>query len=501
MRRHEPVGAGDLTFRRQFALGPAFPDLLPTWERHTLAEGLCLSAHPDLPVTRVEADGRSLTLLGFVLDPRHPERDDETILQLVLRETRTFDETVAAFGPLGGRWAVVHVAGDEASVVHDPAGTRAVYHGRDGHDGVWCGSSATLVARVAGQPEDPEHRAELLDSGVLAPHLSHFWPGTATAYRSVERLLPNHRLDVRTGRAERYWPRGPLAPVSFEEATETGAAMLAGSIEAAARRFPLAMGATAGLDSRLLMAASRGCSEPITYYTLLKAGMTRHSPDVRIPRAMLRRTGRTHRVIPVPPETDGPVATAIRDTFVPWHESTARSAQALSVDPPRSDGPWLTVNGNVSEIARLGYPRIAPTAENFAHAAKVGDGPVAVEQFRAWYAGAAPAIAGTGIDPWEIFYWEHRIGAWLGTVRTEFDVVEEGYTPYNCRALLETFLGVDPSRRGFPDSELYRSLITHLWPELLDHPVNPPTSRLKATIKARVPEAILARRADKSAWH
>ena len=497
-----PSGTGDLAFRRQFVLGPDSSDAVPTWRRHRVADDRWLSVHPDLPRLQVELGGRSLTLLGFVLDPRHPDRDDETILRHVLQTSRTFDEVVEAFDPLGGRWAAIHVAGTRVHVVHDPAGLRQVYHGRDQHGRVWCGSSPALVARLTGQPEDAALRADLLDRGLIEPRKSHFWPGTSSAFVGVERLLPNHHLDARSGHVQRYWPRAPIPPVAVEEATETCATTLSGVMATAAARYPLALALTAGLDSRLLLAASRGCAERLSFYTLMKPGMNLRSPDVRVPRAMLKHQRLHHRVIPVRPRARGPVADVIRSTFQPWHESTACSAQAMYDDPPRPDGSWVTVNGNVSEIARCGYPRVEMTPESLVRAAHLDASAFAVEQFGEWYAGAAPVIARSGIDPWELFYWEHRIGAWLGTVRTEFDVVEEGLTPYNSRALIQTMLGVDRSLRRYPHSEFQRGLISHLWDELLSHPVNPPASRIKAKVKAITPRAVLARRngAKQPSW-
>ncbi|QBX54638.1 hypothetical protein EXE58_03575 [Nocardioides seonyuensis] len=480
----------DPAFRRQFVMGPDFSDLLPQWRRHWVANGLALSVHPDLPVTRVDAGARSIVLLGFVLDPRHPERDDQTILDEVVRESHTFDEVLRAFDPLAGRWAALWLHANGAHVFHDPAALRQVYHGRDSAGALWCGSSPSLISRVAGHAEDVVHREEMVRDGLLDPGTTHFWPGTGSSFVGIERLLPNHHLDVRTGEVRRYWPHAPIPPVDPDVATARCASMLTGVIAAAAERYPLALAVTAGFDSRILLAASRPRAERLSFYTLKKVGTSRHGGDVRVPHQMLRKVGLRHRVIPVSPTPHGQVFDTIRDTFVPCHRSTASSAQALHDHPPRSEESWVTINGNVSEVTRRRnpYARLSATPPNFARAARMSGSSLAMEQLAAWWAGAVPAVEVSGVDGWDLYYWEQPIGGWLATVRTEFDVVEEGLTPYNCRSLLTTMMGVDSSLRGGPDFPFHRGLIAHMWPELLDHPINPPVlrTRVRQTLRGKL---------------
>jgi len=56
----------------------------------------------------------------------------------------------------------------------------------------------------------------------------------------------------------------------------------------------------------------------------------------------------------------------------------------------------------------------------------------------------------------------------------EFDIAwRESITPYNCRDVLTTLLGVDERHRRAPDYALFRRLIERLWPEVLQEPINP----------------------------
>lgn len=492
MESRRSTVAGDPAFRRQYVLGPTSQEALSGWHRHRVDDNHVLSVHPDLPYTRVEAGERSIVLLGYVLDPRNPGRDDRAVLTAVLGESETTGEVIEAFAPLSGRWVALYGADGGLVVFHDAAGTRPVFHWRDGADRTWCSSQASLLGQLLDLPADGEHRRELLRDGYLNPAEPHFWPGGGSAVLGVRRLLPNHYLDVRTGRTHRYWPVRPIASVEPEVAIERCAPALTGTIAAAAARYPLALSISAGMDSRLLLAASREHAERMTFYTYKKTRMSRGHPDIRVPRRMLGDLGLRHKVITAHAGSTGPIADAIKATCDPYHQSTIDQVVALAADPPRQDGRWMTVNGNVSEVARRIYPPRPMTGENCATAVMMGRSAFAAEQFEAWHDRAEPAIAVSGINPWDLFFWEQRLSSWLATVRTEFDLVEDAITPYNSRALLECMLGVDESLRIRPECTFHRDLITAMWPRVMDYPINPPsTSKI---IKRRYQSALRAGR-------
>ena len=462
-------------FRRQFVLGPTSADLLRDWVRHPVTARHMLTVHPDLPCTRVDLGGRSLILLGYLLDPRHSGRDDRAIMTDVLQHTHSAHTVLTSFDPLAGRWVALYICDGRVRIFHDAGGLRQVYFGRDKNADTWCGSRPEVLARVTGAAPDLSTMDSLRRDGVFRP-ATHFWPGSGSAFAGIQRLLPNHYLDLETSRVTRYWPTAPIADMSPERAIERSAASLTGVISAASRRFPLALALTAGYDSRLLLAASRSHVQEMAFYTLRRPATRRRHADLYLPRKILRDQGLARKLIPVEPVTGGAVAKAIEESFTLHHQAAINHATALQSNPPLSGG-WVTVNGNVAEVARCAYPRVEVTPENLARSTGAGASRFAQEQFGAWYASAEPAIRHSNINAWDLFYWEQAIGGWLATLRSEFDAVEEGVSPYNSRAFLECLLGVDESLRSAPSYTLHRQLIAHLWPQLLQYPINPPGRR------------------------
>jgi hypothetical protein len=91
------------------------------------------------------------------------------------------------------------------------------------------------------------------------------------------------------------------------------------------------------------------------------------------------------------------------------------------------------------------------------------------------------------VSPDALFYLEQRAANWGAMTQLEFDTAwRDILTPFNCRALVMTMLGVDEPLRH---EALYLRAIERLWPELLDSPINP-HRRKRGTVLSRVKKHI-----------
>ncbi|MGQ5700497.1 hypothetical protein ACUJ46_00380 [Sandaracinobacteroides sp. A072] len=122
--------------------------------------------------------------------------------------------------------------------------------------------------------------------------------GTLTAHRGVFRLLPNHYLDLRHFTAHRFWPAPALlaAPApGLGAAADSVARHMAGFAAAAASQFRIALALTAGLDSRLVLAAFRGHTERLSCFTIDDSGAVDREVAARVCKGL----GIRHRGLPV----------------------------------------------------------------------------------------------------------------------------------------------------------------------------------------------------------
>lgn len=462
-------------FAGQFLLGPGFPSGLRAWHQHALGEGLALAAHPQLPVTRASKGTRSLTLVGFALDPDRPEADDLDILLHLLERYDSVEDLIGATVRLGGRWLLIAQSAEERWLFHDALGLRqAFYTDPRATSGVWVMSQPGLGLELL-KLTPARDALEFIDSFEFRSSTEYRWPATASPFEELRRLQPNHALDLRTGQARRFWPRTALKRLPIACAIADVARLLKGLVRAAAHRYELALALTAGIDSRLVLAASREIADRISFVTIRQARMPDDHPDLVVPARLLRRHGLPQEVIRARASTSPVFSWLYKRSVFLAHDHYGPDAEAILRCFGRRK---VVMTGSGAEVARCAFRDVyafarwrRPSARDLARLQQMGEHPLAVRHFADWLDGARRQAHVPLLD---LFEWEQGHGSWLASTQLEFDIAwRDIFTPYNCRAILIALLGVEERYRRGPRYTLFRRIIETMWPELLAEPINP----------------------------
>ncbi|MDG2375902.1 MAG: hypothetical protein P8M18_06075 [Woeseiaceae bacterium] len=471
--------------RNQFLLGSSYA-ADPAWRRFDLGRQFCLSVDTHLDVTQVNVDGQSLTLLGFILDWAWPKASNTDILKRIAQSAGRFEDCVKATDDLGGRWVLIYRCGEDLRVFHDAGGLRQVCFAPDNRTGrTWCASQSELLAEAADLSLDPGAVAYIDWQAARDPEC--WWPGNRMPYQHASALLPNHALCMQAGESERYWAWAGFQRKSIDEARTSLADKLSGILKSAANRSKLALGLSAGWDSRLLLAASREIIDDISVYSVRPWAMAGDHHDVHIPRKLAAQLKFEHVKIDHPERTDPEFdALFYQHTYRP-HERFAVSVQAEFNAFQYSR---MAVIGNLSEVARLPYRNIKkdlddPDGGILANYIGMPDSEFALRALEEWIPSSESR---QGFKVLDLFYWEQRIGRWLAANCVEYDLGwQDILVPFNIRSLLTDLLACDQVYRDRLKPRLYRKAIGDLWPDVLQQPVNPkPRRGLKARIKNRL---------------
>ena len=470
--------------RGQFVLGPQPVERLASWNRYEVGPALHLTAHPALNVTQARGDGFSITLLGYILDPDAPELSDVEIVGRMALAARPGISPIDLTRRFGGRWLLIIAEPDDVRIFADPSGLRQMFHTDAAATGaMWAASEPGILAEILGLEISLEAR-EFMASDYYTRDTEHYWPVDASPYREIRRLLPNHELSVRTGAARRFWPDKGFTPSTPDEAAEVVGETLRGLIKAIHARGSLSVNLTAGLDSRMMLAAARPVARDLLFTTAKKPDAQESDPDLVISRRLAATFGLRHRVINS--------ASVLREEFrelyfssnMLCHEKWALMAQA-GFDA--FNGERIGVTGHVVEVARSYYIKLKSgletgepfTPELLARAIGMGPQGIVIQGMERWMDGLGEVY---NYDARDLLFWENETGSWLAQAQQEFQVVsKDTLSPFNCRRVLEAALSVDPQLRGEPDYPFFRSVIKRLWPECLELPINPrpPVTLLK----------------------
>jgi hypothetical protein len=486
-----------MLYRNQFILGPRFVDWLPKWKKFELNGATRLTVHPDLPCCQVSEGSRSITLLGFILDPDDAKATDQEIVGRLLEALRDCESFFEQTYKYGGRWVLIVSDGKGRVLFNDAAGLRQAFYSNEQYgNGFWCASEPGMLARVL-HLEMGTDALDLINSYSFRRNKEYWWPGSGSPYKEINHLLPNHFLDLRNGRVRRYWPDRDLKERPIGEVVETVSKTLMGLIRSAVERFDLVQSITGGWDSRLLLAATREVSHRISYMTVRQLGMRESHADIRIPLALARKLGLEYNVVRSSLIMDPEFVKTFKTNAVLAHDHYAPDAQAILNHYGLAK---VCMVGSVSELART--PEVLQTRrwinggitpiEMLAELYDIGKHRYAVAEIEKWCAGVGDIH---NLDWGTVFHWEQRIANWLAMTQLEFDTAwRDTFSPYNCRDMLMEMLAVRGKDRWQPHNRLYKELIRNLWPEVLSEPVNPHKAGLanmKGKLRAEVKRLIM----------
>jgi hypothetical protein len=454
--------------RRQFVLGPAFLEY-PGWKKIGIAEGFLLTVHPDLQVTIVEGQRKKAVLLGYAIDPFHIDLSEEDILRSFINGPVSIDTLTPKLNALTGRFVLVLVCPECAWLFHDACALRQVHYCQDERQNVWCASQAETLAEYFGYEYD---REVLSYKSMVAERLDldELWLlNGRTPYREIMCLLPNHFIDLRTGQIHRFWPvAGCIDSLSVQESIRLLTPILRNSIEAAAKRFDLKMGISAGSDSRRSLAAAKNIIDKIFFYTHTPPAS--HKADGIIPARLLAKLGIEHHqfdIVPMSPD------------FRYFYESSATWAREKRGHIAHSEldflGPdAMVLNSNLSEIPQCYYwlPKNKINGEGLAALTRLYH-PFAIDEFQKWINAARPAADESHLNILVLFDIELR-SRWVAAAFAEYDIAHDTFCPYNNRCLLSLELAIPERFRRSRRKDVLVQHIRYMWPEVLIEPINPP---------------------------
>jgi hypothetical protein len=359
---------------------------------------------------------------------------------------------------LAGQYAIIIDNGDSARLYLDPGGSLStVFDRRQGR----AGSTAAMLLEPRQYAE--RFRDDLFRGARVAR--DGWLPAGLTAHDGIERVLPNHYLDLSSWVQVRHWPAGRIAERSDPDvACLEIMNVVRNTIATMRRRGAVAVALTAGNDTRLLLSACRDMTDEIDFVTV--DGGSRLDRDTAA--ALAARFGLRHRIL-----------TQMKASPEQAQEWLARTGHCVggpnmlyhpSIAALRGRGCF--VGGVGGEVGRGFFWRPTDkepfrlTAEGLVGRFGLPGHPDMHEAVAAWLASLE------GLDPLQqldLAYIEHRLGCWAFAQAYANPGIHHVY-PLVSRFVFEAALSLPVAWRA-SDRMVTRS-IELTWPELLEIPRN-----------------------------
>ena len=457
---------GSLRYARGFVVGAVRAGLPPQFRR--IPFEVPLYVHERTRFGIAQTPRGVVALLGEAVHPSHPELDLDGLAALLSARSATRQ---AEIDQLIGRFVVVHGSGpSDMALQTDAIAMRSVFFVNTA-GGVIAGAHAKLVADLAvgrGRPMGP-----------IPVALG--CPGLATPYADVYRLPPNVELLLRSGKLRRFFPLESIPTVSIESAWELAFARAGAAVAAWAGRRSLLLSLTGGLDSRTTLAAVRDSWSQMDFFTYDR-GEASQEIDRRVAADIATRLGLRYSEVDFSRDTlDAGLLEIVKDNSHGNHSRKLACAYRARFGTDR----FLHVRTNLLELGRSNL-----FASND-RMAGLGGGPVDADSMARFYLKAGKVAPNTRVLPafehyveatgfakaaafasaWDLYFVEHRMGAWHAGIVLESDIAFDTVIAFNSREVVRSLMGVPQGSRA-TSRHLLESL-SRMLPELADIPINP----------------------------
>lgn len=461
----------ELLYARGFLLARRRIDVpVAGWEEIPFGE-YWLYRDPRVGVQRSTEGSTTVLLVGraILLGNTSPQSGLANHLANDLLVSRQrFDESVEH---VCGNYVLMTANGHEHTVQSDAAGLRSIFYSPDGEV---VGSHASLVAA-----QSPSSRfTQFHDPSWESRDSVSYLPGLRTIHDGVLQLTPNTELHLETMMPRRVFPRRPPLSLEVSEVVNRVSPLLAiQSKFLVGSGQHLMLSLTAGIDSRTSLAVLRPIAHHLTAFTyVLEFGRFADLPIIGIDEAVASKIASdlslTHRLARIGNPAVRPELEEVLEANT-HHEHIWPLAQWY-LDNLASE--TLHIRSNVYEIGRAFYrksrPRLLPLDPGMmaeTHRRSNRERPAAIEAFVEFHR-LTDFDSLHGHDPYDLFYWEHRVGRWHANVVAESDISHETWVLINSRRILELLLAAPLAQRI--KGTVFSELIDSHWPALSRLPFN-----------------------------
>lgn len=431
-------------------------------------------------ITQSDANSEvSIDCIGYCTHPAQPQKSTSDILR-DLAQHSSLDSFLLSTMMLGGTFFLIYRCTSGTFLIPDSGALMPCffYH----HQGItYLGSSAKQLYQALPKTAKPAPvETDFFDTAYAKKGL--YLMGH-TQWKGLYQLLPNHYLDLHTGKTHRYFPSAPLQKATPDEVIPDLINLLTGQWRAISCQQKPVLPLTAGWDSRVLLATAQPIINQLPFtYTMWHANWSEKHEDILIPPRLAHIAGVRHQFFFNNREAS-PADLQKLQNHLDAH-NPRNPAMHTQVYNPHLSGLCI-VSGVSSETAKRYYGEEKNiTPQRLSILAGYGNHPHAIYIMDQWL-GTTQSIQELGYDVLDFFHWEFNVGSSVAREVFQINLSQATvFPPFNHKLLIDTLLRVPPRYRDMYDHDVYRKLIAQCWPPLLSLPVNPnPKTRVIRTMK------------------
>ncbi|PFN07076.1 hypothetical protein [Bacillus cereus] len=412
-----------------------------------------------------------MAILGNVIDLNVFSSNKKDIAKNLIAYFReSTDKFFDYLDELAGRYFIFYGDNSQANILSDATGMRSIFYSTDK---TVISSHCELVQEVVQAAE-----VKLVKKEWLRDYSSYHLPGHYTLYENIYFLTPNTLLNITEKKVKRFFPREHIVTRTVADVVEEITCLIKGQMKQIVQLDKkLLFSLTAGIDSRTSLSFLREYKEHFEYFTYSKknaiptTSVQKLDLDRELVGEIVENLGLNHRFITMDYGDNSEELKRFsnvlkRNTF------TYHNLRLAKLYLDNFSNNHLHIRSNLLEIGRSFYKKQfnfklpkSLTVESMVkcYSYKAMNDKRVFQAFENFYSQVSMDSI-FNYDPYDILYWEYRMGTWHSQVLLESDVAHDTYILFNARRILKLLLSVPPMERN--EHIVFKQLITQNWPVL-----------------------------------
>lgn len=426
--------------------------------------------HQKLSLSIANHQTNSVAILGFIIDPFSFEKSNQDIANdLVLHPNK--ETLFKALEKYSGRYVIISSINNNTIIITDFIAQRHVYYFFEDSNIFLSSCDALLLNVLKLEPEINPDVKTLINTPTFLKVQQHWLLGETEWDRRLKQILPNHYLNTNTKVTQRM-PLFISKALNKKQVLDLSKTILKNSLKAVTNRYKCYLALTAGLDSRLAMAASLDFKNKINYFTF-----KRQDPyvlkDAEIAQKLATRYSLNYKSI---------IPEKLQDAFIKKYKNQfivsrlLLRTQNIQWFKNQTLTQAINISGTGGEIQRCYYDnKLFNTAQSICKAIDMPAHSYHLNAINKWLPDAKVYCEKYNINLSDLFFYEIRLGKWSSKVALEMDFtgVEE-FSPFNNKLLAFSILFNIPETERLGNAFLFRKALTQSFlPDAFNIPTNP----------------------------
>lgn len=426
----------------------------------------------ELELYKSEFEDSKILLLGFIIDPFHPDHSSQEIVDELVKLS-TKEDLFYRLESLSGRYVILYKNQKDFLLFHDMFGQRQINYTKYEGQLFVCSSVKLLIDLSHKKVEFiPNHEELFRDKGFQL--FDQWFLGDLTWDQNIKKLLPNHFLDLNLEETRRI-PFAETETLSEQQVIDYCHQVVKGNFEAVAIRYDkIHQALTSGYDSRTLLSFSQSHWDKIQFYTFSR-GDTNSSRDTKIAQKLADVYSFKYQSIKKLP----------RDLeFEQWYKEqfiiprTTPKFYNIKYFQQFKDQSCINVTGDgVQMVRNLRSPQQLDSAKKLFDSLGYSYHNHHLESFSEWLAEAKVVADENDVLVSDLFTQEIAQGQLTARWSHEFDLSGcEEFNPFNHKRMVYLILRNIPyDHRITPNYTFQKKLMESALNGITAYPFNPPT--------------------------